>query len=156
MVVTPENKLLELGIELPDVPEPLGAYVPYVRVGNFIFLSGMLPLRSGQLHHKGKVPQAVSPETAYSEAKIATINAIAVLKSAVHDLTRVTKCIKVVGYVASAHDFYGQPMVINGASDLLVDVFGDVIGRHVRVAVGASALPLDSPVEIEFIFEVSS
>ncbi len=151
--MTPEEKLKSLGVVLPELPKPLGSYVPFVRVGNLVYLSGMLPLKDGKLFRTGKVVTSVTLEDANQLAKTAAINALAVLKSAIGDLDNVKRCVKVSGYVSSADDFYDQPKVVNGASDFLFEVFGEA-GRHVRVAVGVNVLPLDSPVEIDFIFEV--
>jgi enamine deaminase RidA (YjgF/YER057c/UK114 family) len=152
--VTPEEKLESFGIVLPEVPKPLGSYVPFVRTGNIIYLSGMLPLRDGKLTRTGKVGQSVEPGDAALDARTCAINALAILKSAVGGLNNVKRCLRISGYVASAPDFTGQPKVINGASDFMFEVFGEA-GRHARSAVGVNVLPLDSPVEIEFIFEVA-
>ena len=149
----PEERIRELGIELPPPPKPLGAYVPFVRTGNLVYLSGMLPLKDGKLIHKGWVGEAVSLEDAIACARLAAINALAVLKAAADSFDRVKRCVKISGFVASAQDFYDQPKVINGASELIAEVFGPS-GLHARAAVGVHALPLNSPVEIEFIFEV--
>ncbi len=149
----PEEKLKSLGIVLPELPKPLGSYVPFVRAGDLVYLSGMLPLKDGKLLRTGKVGGAVTLEDASRLARIAAVNGLAVLKAAIGDLENVKRCIKVSGYVSSADDFHDQPKVVNGASDFLFEVFGEA-GRHVRVAVGVNVLPLDSPVEIDFIFEV--
>ncbi|MBI5101524.1 MAG: RidA family protein [Nitrospirae bacterium] len=149
----PGEKLKALGIELPAVPKPLGAYVPFVRTGNLVFLSGMLPLKEGGLIMTGRAGEAVSLEDAVSCARLAAINALAVLQTAVGSLEKVRRCVKISGFVASAADFYDQPRVINGASELISQVFGET-GLHARAAVGVNTLPLNSPVEIEFIFEV--
>jgi enamine deaminase RidA (YjgF/YER057c/UK114 family) len=151
--MTPEDKLKEMGITLPELPKPLGSYVPFVRTGNLIFISGMLPLKDGKLLYTGRVGEAVSPEAAAEAARTAAVNGLAVLRSAIGSLGQVKRCVKISGFVASARDFTGQPKVINGASDLLYEVFGDE-GKHARAAVGVHILPMDSPVEIEFIFEV--
>lgn len=153
MVIKPEEKLKELKITLPDLPKPLGSYVPFVRTGNLIFISGMLPLVSGKLISSGRVGEKVSPDEAVQAARTAAVNALAVLKTAVGSLDQVKRCVKITGYVASAQDFTEQPKVINGASDLLFEVFGEA-GLHARAAVGVHILPLDSPVEIAFIFEI--
>lgn len=149
----PEERIKELGIDLPAVPKPLGAYVPFVRTGNLVFLSGMLPLKEGKLIHTGRVGEAVTLEAAVACARLAAINALAVLKSAADSFDRVKRCVKISGSVASAPDFYDQPKVINGASELITEVFG-AAGLHARAAIGVNSLPLNSPVEIEFIFEV--
>jgi enamine deaminase RidA (YjgF/YER057c/UK114 family) len=148
----PEERLRKLGIDLPPAPEPLGSYVPAVRAGGLIYVSGMLPLRDGRLRKTGKVGADLTVEEAGEEARQAAVNALSILKAAVGSLDRVTRCVKVTGYVASAPGFAAQPSVLNAASDLMAEVFGEA-GRHARVAVGVPVLPLDSPVEIEFIFE---
>ena len=152
--MTPEDKLKELGIELPEAPKPLGAYVPCVQTGNIVFLSGILPLREGKLLRTGRVGESLSVDEAREDARTAAINALAVLKTQIGSLSRVKRCIKITGYVASASDFTEQPKVLNAASDLIFDIFGDA-GRHSRSAVGVAVLPLNSPLEIEFIFEIS-
>jgi enamine deaminase RidA (YjgF/YER057c/UK114 family) len=148
-----EARLQELGIELPAVPKSLGAYVPFVRTGNLVFLSGMLPFKDGKLLHAGRVGEVVSLEDAAVCARLAAINALAVLQAAAGSLDRVKRCVKISGFVASAQDFFDQPKVVNGASELIAEVFGPA-GLHARAAVGVNTLPLNSPVEIEFIFEV--
>ncbi len=150
----PEEKLRELGIELPKAPAPLGSYVPVVRTGNLVFLSGILPLIQGKLPRQGRVGEDISLDEAREDAKTAAINALSVLKSYIGSLDKVKRCIKITGYVASAPDFTEQPKVLNAASDLMFEIFGEA-GRHARAAVGVNVLPLNSPVEIEFIFEVS-
>jgi enamine deaminase RidA (YjgF/YER057c/UK114 family) len=152
--LTPEEKIKSLGIELPEIPKPLGSYVPFVRSGDLVYLSGILPLKEGKLLGTGKVGGVVSLEEANWLARAVAVNALAVLRSAIGSLDTVSRCVKVSGYIASAVDFYDQPKVLNGASDLLFEVFGEA-GRHARVAVGVNVLPLDSPVEIDFVFEVS-
>jgi enamine deaminase RidA (YjgF/YER057c/UK114 family) len=152
--MTPEDKLKELGIELPEVPNPLGSYIPVLRIGNLIFLSGILPLIQGRLTRQGKVGKDVSLDEAREDARVVTVNALSVLKSHIKDFDKVKRCIKITGYVASDPDFIDQPKVLNAASDLLFEIFGEK-GRHVRSAVGVNVLPLNSPLEIEFIFEVS-
>jgi len=149
----PEEKLEALGIELPDIPTPLGSYVLFVRTGNLVYLSGMLPLKEGKLLKSGRVGESVTLDEAVQDARTAAINALAVLKSAIGSLSNVKRCVKISGYVSSARDFTDQPKVLNGASDLIFEVFGES-GRHARAAVGVNILPLNSPVEIEFIFEV--
>ena len=151
--MTPEEKIKSLGIDLPEIPKPLWSYVPFVRTGNLVYLSGMLPLKDGKLLKTGRVGEAVSLDDAVLCARTAAINALAVLKSAVGSLDNVKRCVKISGFVASSADFIDQPKVINGASDFLFDVFGEA-GRHARAAVGVNILPLNSPLEVEFIFEV--
>lgn len=153
-MISPEERLKELGISLSEAPAPLGSYVPSVRTGNLLFLSGMLPLREGKLLRTGRVGESVSLNEAQEDAKQAAINALSILKAQIGSIDRVVRCIKLVGYIASAPDFTQQPAVLNAASDLMRDVFGDA-GKHARAAVGVSVLPLNSPVEIEFIFEVA-
>ena len=151
--MTPEEKLDSLGIELPEMAQPLGSYVPFLRTGNLLYVSGMLPLKGGMIEKTGRVGETVTPEEAALAAKTAAINGIAVLKAAVGSLGRGRRCVKISGFVASAEDFTEQPKVVNGASDLLSEIFGER-GRHTRVAVGVNVLPLNAPVEISFIFEV--
>ena len=152
--MSPEEKLRELGLELPKAPAPLGSYVPAVKAGNLVFLSGILPLIQGKLPRQGRVGEDISLDEAREDAKTAAINALSVLKSYIGSLDKVKRCIKITGYVASAPDFTEQPKVLNAASDLMFEIFGEA-GRHARAAVGVNVLPLNSPVEIEFIFEVS-
>lgn len=151
--MTPEEKLKTLGIELPEVPKPLGSYVPFVKIGNLVYLSGMLPLRGGMLTKSGRVGDSVSLEEASEAARTTAINALAVLKSAVGSLDKVRRCVRIEGYVASAQDCTDQPKVLNGTSNLIFEVFGEA-GLHTRTAIGVNILPLNSPVEISFIFEV--
>lgn len=153
MTGTPEERLAELGLSLPDVVKPVAAYVPAVRSGSFVFTSGQVPMRDGELIHKGKVGAEVTPEQAYECAQQCALNALAAVRAEVGDLSAVTRVVKVLGFVASSPDFTGQPQVINGASELLGKVFGD-LGQHARSAVGLTVLPLDAPVEVEMIVEV--
>ncbi len=152
--MTPEDKLKELGIELPEAPKPLGSYIHAVRTGNLIFLSGMLPLIQGKPVRQGKVGEDLRIEEAGESVRTAVINALAVLKANIGTLNDVRKCVKITGYIASSPNFTDQPLLLNAASDLLFDIFGES-GRHARVAVGVNVLPLNSPLEIEFIFEVA-
>ncbi|BAV39661.1 RidA family protein [Mycobacterium ulcerans] len=146
------SRLAELGITLPQVAAPLAAYVPAVRTGNLIYTAGQLPLEAGKLLGTGKVGANVTPEEGKALARVCALNALAAVNSLV-DIDSVTRVVKVVGFVASAPGFHGQPNVINGASDLLAEVFGDK-GVHTRSAVGVAELPLDAPVEVELIVEV--
>jgi enamine deaminase RidA (YjgF/YER057c/UK114 family) len=148
-----ENRLAEIGVTLPNVPKPVASYLPVVRSGNLLFLSGQLCTVTGELKYQGKVGKEVSLEDACQAAKIAAINSLAVIKQQVGSLDKVKRIVKVVGYVASDPSFSDQPKVINGASDFLVDVFGDK-GSHARSAVGVAALPLNVPVEVEMIVEI--
>lgn len=147
-----EERLAELGLSLPPVAAPVAAYVPVVRSGNLVLTSGQLPLVDGSLPATGKVGDQVSAEDAYGYARLCALNAIAAVQSLVPDLDTVT-IVKVVGFVASAPDFTGQPGVINGASELLAAAFGEK-GAHARSAVGVAVLPLDAPVEVEIMVSV--
>jgi enamine deaminase RidA (YjgF/YER057c/UK114 family) len=148
-----EARLKELGIELPEVPGSLANYVGAVRTGNLIYLSGRLPMREGQVAFKGKLGRDVSAEDGYQAARLAALNVVATLKAEVGDLDRVKRVVKLLGLVSSDPDFTDQAAVLNGASDLLVEIFGDK-GRHARSAVGVAALPMNACVEIELIAEV--
>jgi len=152
--MTPEDKLKELGMELPEAPSPLGSYVPVIRTGNLVFLSGILPLVEGKLLRQGRVGEDITIDDAREDAKRAVMNALAVLRSHIGSLNTVKRCIKITGYIASSPDFTEQPKVLNAASDLLHEIFGEA-GRHARAAVGVTVLPLNASVEIEFIFEVA-
>jgi enamine deaminase RidA (YjgF/YER057c/UK114 family) len=152
-VSTPEERLAELGLSVPDVAKPVAAYVPAVRTGNYVFTSGQLPMREGQLLATGKVGGEVSPEVALECARQCALNAIAAVRAEVGDLSQVKRVVKVVAFVASTTDFTGQPGVANGASELFGAVFGEA-GQHARSAVGVPVLPLDAPVEVELIVEV--
>ena len=147
-----EARLLELGHPLPEVAKPVASYVPSVVTGNLVFTSGQLPFSGGQLPETGKVGASVSPENAKAYTRTAVLNALAAVKLAIGDLDRVTRVVKLVGFVASVPEFSGQPGVINGASEFLGEVFGEK-GAHARSAVGVPVLPLDSPVELELIVE---
>jgi enamine deaminase RidA (YjgF/YER057c/UK114 family) len=149
-----ERRLAELGIDLPPVAAPVAAYVPAVVSGNYVHTSGQLPFINGELPATGKVGAGVAAEDAAALAATCAVNALAAVKSVIGDLDRVTRIVKVVGFVASDPSFTGQPGVVNGASELLGKVFGDA-GVHARSAVGVAVLPLDSPVEVELIAEYS-
>lgn len=142
----------ELGLALPEVVAPLASYVPAVRTGNLVYTAGQLPMQAGKLAGTGKLGAEVTPDEGKAMARICALNALAAVDSLV-GIDSVTRVVKVVGFVASAPGFNGQPSVINGASDLLGEVFGDR-GAHARSAVGVSELPLDAPVEVELIVEV--
>jgi len=151
-----EDRLKELGLTLPDVAKPVAAYLPAVRDGNMIFTSGQLPMVSGTLVQTGKVGGGdglVSADDAKKLAQTCALNAIAAVKSVIGDLDKVTRVVKVVGFVACDPSFTGQPGVINGASELLGIAFGDA-GVHARSAVGVASLPLDAPVEVEITVSV--
>jgi enamine deaminase RidA (YjgF/YER057c/UK114 family) len=151
--VSARARLDELGLTLPAVVPPVAAYVPAVRTGDLVFTSGQLPMVEGQLPAVGKVGAQVSPEQAKELARVCALNALAAIDALV-GLDSVRRVVKVVGFVASTADFTGQPGVVNGASELLGQVFGDS-GQHARSAVGVVALPLDAPVEVEVIVEVA-
>lgn len=149
-----EQRLREMGIALPEAPRPVAAYVPAVQAGDLLFTSGQIPLRGGEMAYKGKVGRDLSEEDGYQAARLCALNCLAVARAALGSLDRVRRVVKVVGYVNSAPGFTAQPRVLNGASDLLQEVFGEA-GRHARSAVGAPELPLDAAVEVEMVFEVT-
>jgi enamine deaminase RidA (YjgF/YER057c/UK114 family) len=149
-----EDKLTSLGLELPEAPKPVATYVPAVRTGSLLFLSGVLPMRNGQLAYAGKLGRDLGVAEGIEAAKVAILNALAIAKQELGNLDRITQVVKVVGHVASAEGFTDQPQVLNGASDLLVAIFGEA-GRHARVATGAAELPRRAAVEIEVILAVS-
>jgi len=150
-----EERLAELGVELPAVAAPVAAYVPAVVTGNLLFTSGQLPFVAGSLPATGKVGDGdglVPADDAKEHARLCALNALAAVKAELGSLERVTRVVKVVGFVASDPAFTGQPGVVNGASEFIGDVFGDA-GRHARSAVGVAVLPLDAPVEVELVVE---
>jgi len=152
-----DARLAELGLDIPDLVPPVAAYVPAMIHGDLVFTAGQLPFVSGALPATGKVGDGhglVPPADAKDYAKIAVLNALAAVKSAIGSLDRVTQVVKVTGFVASDPAFSGQPSVINGASETLVEIFGDA-GRHARSAVGVAVLPLDAPVEVEIVVAFS-
>ncbi|MFJ2028312.1 RidA family protein [Streptosporangium sp. NPDC087985] len=151
--MTPQERLEELGLTLPEVVPPLASYVPVVRSGNYVYTSGQLPVVDGKLVATGKVGAELSAEEAAGLARICALNALAAVASVAGDLSNIVRIVKVVGFVASDPAFSGQPQVINGASELLVEVLGEA-GKHARSAVGVAVLPLDAPVEVELIAEV--
>jgi enamine deaminase RidA (YjgF/YER057c/UK114 family) len=148
-----EDRLAGLGRTLPGVAAPVAAYVPAVRSGDYVFTSGQLPMVDGSLAATGKVGAEVSADDAKQLAATCVLNALAAIKAEIGDLDRVRRIVKVVGFVASTPDFTGQPGVVNGASELLGEVFGDK-GVHARSAVGVAVLPLDAPVEVELVVEI--
>ena len=150
---TPEERLAELGLSVPEVARPVAAYVPAVRTGNHVHTSGQLPMREGRLLRTGKVGAEVSQEEAVECARQCGLNALAAVRAEVGELSAVKRVVKVVAFVASTPDFTGQPQVANGVSELLGEVFGEA-GRHARSAVGVPVLPLDAPVEVELVVEV--
>lgn len=147
-----KDRLGQLGLTLPEVVAPLASYVPAVRTGNLVYTAGQLPMQAGKLTGTGKLGAEVTPDEGKALARICALNALAAVDALV-GIDSVTGVVKVVGFVASAPGFNGQPGVVNGASDLLAEVFGDR-GAHARSAVGVSELPLDAPVEVELIVEV--
>ncbi|MGV0790473.1 RidA family protein [Mycolicibacterium sp. XJ1819] len=146
-------RLAELGIELPELVPPLAAYVPAVRTGNLVFTAGQLPMAAGSLARTGKIGADVTPEDGKALARLCALNALAAVHALV-GIDTVTRVVKVVGFVASAPGFNGQPGIVNGASELLGEVFGEA-GAHARSAVGVSELPLDAPVEVELVVEIA-
>lgn len=151
---SPEHRLAALGLTLPTVTPPLAAYVPAVRSGSFVYTAGQLPVVEGQLLATGKVGAEVGAHEAAALARSCALNALAAVVSVTGSLSAIKRIVKVTGFVASAPDFTGQPQVVNGASELLLEVFGES-GRHARSAVGTAVLPLNAPVEIELIAEVA-
>jgi len=149
-----EAKLHELGLELPPTPRPAASYVGAVQTGNLLFVSGHGPTKGGQFTYIGKVGKDLSIEEGYEAARLVALNCLASARAVIGDLDRVTRVVKILGMVNCSEDFGEQPKVINGASDLLVQLFGDY-GRHARSAVGMQALPFGIAVEIEMIFEVA-
>jgi len=147
-----EENLEKLQIVLPEVATPLGSYRPCVVSGNYIYVSGQLPIKEGELLYKGKVGEDISLEDAIEAARICAINSLAILKNETLDLNKIKKIVKVTGYVASSENFYKQADVINGASNLYFEVFGEK-GVHARAAVGVYQLPINSPVEVDLIAE---
>ncbi len=143
-------RLEELGIELPEAPSPVAAYVPAVLVGRWVYTAGQVPIVNGEMKYTGIVGKDIGVEDAYQAARICCLNALAALNSVITGLDEVERIVKVTGFVASAPGFTDQPKVVNGASELLGQIFGDA-GKHARSAVGVSMLPLNSPVEVELI-----
>jgi enamine deaminase RidA (YjgF/YER057c/UK114 family) len=151
--MTPEESLAKLGLALPAAPKPVAAYVPSVRTGNLVFVAGQLPFVDGKLPKTGKLGAGVTLEEGQQLARTAALNALAIVKAEVGDLSKVKRVVRVGAFVASADSFTDQPKVANGASELLQQVFGDK-GKHARAAVGVNVLPLDAPVEVELVVEV--
>lgn len=147
-----DEKFAKLNISLPTPPKPAGSYIPVVKTGNLVFVSGQIPMKDGKVHVTGKVPTKTSVEEAQSAAKICILNALAQIKSELGSLDRISRIVRVSGFVNCSPDFTEQPKVINAASDLLYEIFGEN-GKHSRIAVGVASLPLDSSVEIDVIAE---
>ena len=149
-----EARLKDLNIELPEAPKPLAAYIPAKQAGQLIFTAGQLPMVNGELFLKGLLGQDVEIEDANKAARICTLNGLAAIKGLIGDLDKIKQIVRVVGYVASVPNFTQQPAVINGASELLLEIFGDR-GKHARSAVGMAVLPLNASVEVELTVEVN-
>ena len=150
-----EDKLRELSIDLPTPPSPAGSYIPVITTGNLAFVSGQIPMKEGKVVFEGKVPNEQSLDAARDAAKICIINGLAQLKANLGSLDKITKFVRISGFVNSNPEFTEQPKVINAASDLLVEIFGDM-AKHSRIAVGVASLPLNSTVEIDMVVEFSN
>jgi enamine deaminase RidA (YjgF/YER057c/UK114 family) len=148
-----EDKLKSLGLELPAIPKPLAAYIPAKQSGKLVFTAGQLPMVNGELISKGLLGKDVEIEEANNAARICTLNALAAIKGVIGDLDKIKQVVRVVGYVASLPTFTQQPAVVNGASELLLEIFDDA-GKHARSAVGMAVLPLNASVEIELTVEI--
>lgn len=153
--MTAEERLKELGIELPPLPPAAGLYLPCAQVGPLVFVSGQIPMKDGKPLRHGKCGESVSVEEAAELARQCALQGLAVIREHVGSLDNVRRVVRVGGFVASGKDFIEHPRVINGASQLLIDVFGETAGRHARIAVGLAELPMGVPVEVEFLFEVT-
>ncbi|HZU11729.1 MAG TPA: RidA family protein [Chloroflexota bacterium] len=149
-----EETLQSLGVTLPQVANPVASYVPAVQTGNLVFCSGQLPTTGGKLARRGKVGEDVTEDDAYNDAQTAALNALAAIKSVIGNLDRIRRVVRVTGYVNSGEAFTNQPVVVDGASDFFLKVFGDK-GQHSRVAIGVYQLPLNAPVEIDVVVEVA-
>jgi enamine deaminase RidA (YjgF/YER057c/UK114 family) len=154
MTVDVKAKLAELGIELPEAALPVAAYIPAVRTGNLVFTAGQLPLVKGQIPYVGKVDGGVTPEQAKEMAQVCILNAIAAV-GLVADINKIERVVQVRGFVNGVSGFVGHPGVVNGASELLIHIWGDEKGKHARTAIGVAELPLNAPVEIELIVELA-
>jgi enamine deaminase RidA (YjgF/YER057c/UK114 family) len=150
-----ELRLRRLGVKLPEPPEPAGLYDAVVRTGNLLYVSGMLPLRDGVLVRRGKLGVNVTPDEGFEAAGVCALNALAAVRREIGTLDLIKRAVRVTGYVAAGPGFIAHPHVINGASQVLIDVLDDA-GRHARSAIGVAELPMEAPVEVEFIFEVES
>jgi enamine deaminase RidA (YjgF/YER057c/UK114 family) len=148
-----EKKMRGLGLELPEVPKPVASYVPAVRSGNYVYTSGQVPFVKGELMHRGKLGGDLTIEQGYECARVTALNCLAAVKSVIDDLDRVKQIVRVTGFINSAPGFTDQPKVLNGASDLLVEIFGER-GKHSRLALGTSELPLGAPLEIDMVVEI--
>ena len=148
-----EAKLKEMGIDLPEAPKPLAAYVPAVLAGEFVYTSGQIPLESGELKYKGKVGASLTEEQGYAAARLCAVNCLSAVKGLIGSLDKIGQIVKVTGFVNSAPGFSAQPKVMNGASEFFGEVFGDA-GKHARSAVGVSDLPIDAAVEVEIVVKL--
>jgi enamine deaminase RidA (YjgF/YER057c/UK114 family) len=148
-----ENRLGQIGLKIPEAPKPVAAYIPAKQTGNLVFTAGQLPMVNGELISKGLLGQDVEIDEANKAARICTLNALAAIKGVIGDLDRINQIVRVVGYVASVPTFTQQPAVVNGASELLLEIFGEN-GKHARSAVGMAVLPLNASVEIELTVEI--
>jgi enamine deaminase RidA (YjgF/YER057c/UK114 family) len=148
-----EDQLIDLNLMIPEIPKPVAAYIPAKQTGNLVFTAGQLPMVNGELISKGLLGQDVEIEDAKNAARICTLNALAAIKGVIGDLDRIKQIVRVVGYVSSVPTFTQQPAVVNGASELLLEIFGEN-GKHARSAVGMAVLPLNASVEIELTVEV--
>ena len=152
-LVTFEARLAELHIALPAPPQPVASYIPAVRAGDLLFLSGTGPFKDGKVAYTGKLGKDLTVEQGYEAARLTLLNALAIVRQELGTLDRVVRIVRLSGHVASAEGFTQQPAVINGASDLLVQIFGEA-GRHARLALGAAELPLNMAIELELILQV--
>lgn len=148
-----DEKLVSLNITLPTPPKPAGSYIPVVKTGNLVFVSGQIPMKDGQVQFKGQVPTSISVEDAQKAAKLCIINVLAQLKAELGTLDKISRVVRVSGFVSSSQEFYEHPKIINAASDLLFEIFGEK-GKHARIAVGVASLPLNAAVEIDLIAEI--
>ena len=148
-----EERLKELGLTLPPPPKPVGSYIPVSISGNMLYTSGIIPLENGKLNYKGRFPSDFSIEQGQSMANICVLNALSAIKDCISSLNKISKIIKLNGFIRCDRDFYDQPKVLNGASDLLIKIFGEK-GHHARSAIGVPDLPLGSPIELELIMEL--
>lgn len=148
-----EQKVQELGLTIPEAPKPVAAYVPAVKVDNYVYTAGQIPFVNGELKYKGKVGKDLTLEQGYEAAKICALNCLAAIKGQIGSLDNIEKIVKITGFVSSAPGFNDQPKVINGASELIGQIFGEQ-GQHARAAVGVNELPVDAAVEVEMIVKV--
>jgi len=148
-----EERVKNLGLEIPEAPQPVAAYIPAVKVDNYVYTSGQIPFVNGELKYIGKVGKDVSEQEGYEAAKICALNCLSVIKGVIGSLDNIEQVVKVSGFVASAENFNMQPKVINGASELIGEIFGER-GQHARAAVGVNELPLNATCEVEMIVKI--